>query len=132
MLANMIRLVVFLSLFATLTVCLIASPAAQTKEITYGATGMAKGGAGAIASSTTLAAGVTHRMGISFETAPLAADTEVTGPINLVLWVSSTTEDMDIFATIRNIDAQGKDAHSVLLEPMIDARVLGGVRGGEH
>ena len=82
---------------------------AETKPITYGATGMAKGGAGAIASSTTLAAGVTHRMGISFETAPLESDTEVTGPINLVIWVSSTTEDMDIFATLRNVDAQGND-----------------------
>ena len=39
---------------------------------------------------------------------PLAADTEVTGPINLVLWVSSTSEDMDLFATIRNIDAAGQ------------------------
>jgi putative CocE/NonD family hydrolase len=33
------------------------------QPLTYGATGMAKGGAGAIASSTTLAAGVSHRMG---------------------------------------------------------------------
>jgi putative CocE/NonD family hydrolase len=85
----------------------------ESKALTYGATGMARGGAGAIASSTTLAAGVTHRMGISFETEPLAQDTEVTGPINLVLWVSSTTEDMDIFATIRNIDADGKDVWEV-------------------
>jgi uncharacterized protein len=84
-----------------------APPAA--KELTYSATGMARGGAGAIASSTTLAAGVSHRMGISFETAPLEADTEVTGPMNLVVWVSSTSEDMDIFATIRNIDAEGND-----------------------
>jgi predicted acyl esterase len=70
---------------------------------------MAKGGAGSIASSTTLAAGVSHRMGISFETDALREDTEVTGPINLVIWVSSTSEDMDIFATVRNIDAAGND-----------------------
>ncbi len=30
-------------------------------------------------------------------------------PVALVLWVTSTTEDMDIFATIRNIDPDGKD-----------------------
>ena len=77
--------------------------------LTYSATGMAKGGAGAIASSTTLAAGVSHRTGVSFETEAFTEDTEVTGPVTLVLWVSSTSEDMDIFATIRNIDANGND-----------------------
>ena len=40
-------------------------------------------------------------------------DTEVTGPIVLNLWVSSTSEDMDIFATIRNIDPDGKDVCEV-------------------
>ena len=47
--------------------------------------------------------------GVSFETAPLTEDTEVTGPIVLNLWVSSTSEDMDIFATLRNIDPDGND-----------------------
>jgi predicted acyl esterase len=49
------------------------------------------------------------RMGVSFETPPLDQDTEVTGPAALVLWVASTTEDMDIFATLRNIDSEGND-----------------------
>jgi uncharacterized protein len=49
------------------------------------------------------------RTGVSFETAPMKADTEITGPIVLNLWVSSTSEDMDIFATLRHIDARGKD-----------------------
>jgi uncharacterized protein len=47
--------------------------------------------------------------GVSFETAPMAEDTEVTGPIVLNLWVSSTSEDVDIFATLRNIGPDGKD-----------------------
>ncbi|HXF67006.1 MAG TPA: CocE/NonD family hydrolase [Burkholderiales bacterium] len=47
--------------------------------------------------------------GVSFETPPLAEDTEVTGPIVLNLWLSSTGEDADIFATIRNIGPDGKD-----------------------
>ena len=47
--------------------------------------------------------------GVSFETPPLAEDTEVTGHIVLNVWVSSTNDDMDIFATIRNIDASGND-----------------------
>ena len=46
---------------------------------------------------------------MSFETAPMKADTEITGPIVLNMWVSSTSEDMDIMATLRNIDADGND-----------------------
>ena len=56
---------------------------------------------------------VSGRSGVSFETAPMEADTEVTGPLALNLWVSSTSEDMDIFATIRNIDPDGKDVCEV-------------------
>jgi putative CocE/NonD family hydrolase len=47
--------------------------------------------------------------GVSFETPPMAEDTEITGPIVLNLWVSSTGEDTDIFATLRNIGPDGKD-----------------------
>ena len=42
-----------------------------------------------------------------------AEDTEITGPMVLVLWVSSSSEDMDIFATIRNIGPDGKDVWEV-------------------
>jgi predicted acyl esterase len=49
------------------------------------------------------------RSGVSFETPPMESDTEITGPIVLNLWVSSTSEDMDIFATVRNIGPDGKD-----------------------
>jgi len=51
--------------------------------------------------------------GVSFETSPMVEDTEITGPIVLNLWVSSTVKDMDIFATIRNIDSNGKDVFEV-------------------
>jgi len=47
--------------------------------------------------------------GISFETPSMDVDTEVTGPLVLNLWVSSSAEDMDIHATIRNIGPDGKD-----------------------
>ena len=40
-------------------------------------------------------------------------DTEVTGPIVLVLWVSSTSKDMDIFATLRNIGPDVEDLWEV-------------------
>jgi predicted acyl esterase len=51
--------------------------------------------------------------GVSFETPPMKADTEITGPIVLNLWVSSTVKDMDIFATLRNIGPDGKDVLEV-------------------
>jgi predicted acyl esterase len=43
----------------------------------------------------------------------MEADTEVTGPLVLNLWVSSSSEDMDIYATIRNIGPDGKDVCEV-------------------
>ena len=51
--------------------------------------------------------------GVSFETPPMTENTEITGPIVLNLWVSSTAKDMDIFATIRNIAPSGKDVFEV-------------------
>ena len=49
------------------------------------------------------------RMGASFTTPPMEQATELTGPLVLNLWVSSTSEDMDILATLRNIGPDGKD-----------------------
>jgi putative CocE/NonD family hydrolase len=51
--------------------------------------------------------------GVSLETAPMEEDTEITGPIALAVWVSSTSEDMDIFATLRNIGPDGKEVFEV-------------------
>lgn len=74
---------------------LSANPAPVTAEVSYAASAPTRPGKAP--------------RGVSFETAPLAEDTEVTGPIVLNLWVSSTSEDMDIFATLRNIDPDGHD-----------------------
>lgn len=81
----------------------------KSASVSYSASGMTKAGVASASWTSTALAGSMPRMGVSFETPPLAQDTEVTGPVVLVLWVASTTEDMDIFATIRNIDADGKD-----------------------
>ncbi len=51
--------------------------------------------------------------GISLVTPPLTEDTEITGPVAAQLWVSSTTEDMDLLLTLRNIDPDGKDVLEV-------------------
>jgi len=84
----------------------------KTGKLTYSATGMTRAG---VASGSSLATshGSLTRTGVSFETPPLEKDTEVTGPIVLNLWVSSTSEDMDIFATLRNIGPDGKDVCEV-------------------
>jgi putative CocE/NonD family hydrolase len=65
--------------------------------------------AGTASSAPSVAAGAIGRTGISLQTARLREDTEITGPMVLVLWVSSTSEDVDLFATIRNIGPDGKD-----------------------
>ena len=39
--------------------------------------------------------------GVTFLTAPLEQDTEITGPIAAKLWVSSATEDADLFLVVR-------------------------------
>jgi predicted acyl esterase len=47
--------------------------------------------------------------GVSFSTAPFAEDIEITGPMNLVVDVSSTVDDMDLFAVVRNIAPDGTE-----------------------
>jgi hypothetical protein len=81
----------------------------RTTAVSYSASGMTKAGVASASWTSTALAGSLPRMGASFETAPLKSDTEVTGPVVLLLWVSSTTEDMDVFATLRNIAPDGRD-----------------------
>jgi len=47
--------------------------------------------------------------GITFRTAPLNEETEITGPSALKLWISSFTTDADIFAVLRVFDPAGKE-----------------------
>jgi predicted acyl esterase len=70
---------------------------------------MTKAGVASASWTSTALAGSLPPMGASFATDPLDEDTEVTGPVALVLWVASSTDDMDIFATIRNIAPDGSD-----------------------
>jgi len=88
---------------------LVAEAPRKTTAVSYPASGVTKAGVATASWTATALAGSLPRMGVSFETEPLTADTEVTGPVVLVLWVSSTTEDLDIFATIRNIAPDGAD-----------------------
>jgi hypothetical protein len=90
------------------------TPAPQQKmaKLTYAASGVTKAGV-ASGSSLSTTHGSADRAGVSFHTPPMQQDTEITGPLVLALWVSSTSEDMDIFATLRNIGPDGKDVCEV-------------------
>jgi predicted acyl esterase len=47
--------------------------------------------------------------GLTFSTGPLAAETEITGPSAVKLFISSSTGNADIFAVLRVFDPQGKE-----------------------
>ncbi|MFV2039825.1 MAG: CocE/NonD family hydrolase C-terminal non-catalytic domain-containing protein, partial [Acidimicrobiales bacterium] len=47
--------------------------------------------------------------GLTFRSAPLDTDVEFTGPLSARLWVSSTTEDADIFVVFRVFDPWGDE-----------------------
>ncbi len=81
---------------------LVSTPPQKSAKLTYSASG-------ASAAHGHDSTG----QGVSFETPPMEQETEVTGPIVLVVWVASTSEDMDIFATLRNIGTDGKDVFEV-------------------
>jgi hypothetical protein len=85
---------------------LVMSNPAKTASRTYSAAG--QGHAGRASAPPSMHARI-HVGGLSVVTPPLEQETEVTGPIAAQLWVSSSSEDMDIFITIRNIDPDGKD-----------------------
>jgi len=47
--------------------------------------------------------------GLTFSTAPLPADAEIVGPVKAKLFLSSTTPDTDIFATVCAFDPDGRE-----------------------
>jgi putative CocE/NonD family hydrolase len=80
---------------------LLAANPKEEKKLTYSAGPAAHGGGGH------------HRNGASFLTPPMEQPTEITGPLVMNVWVSSTTEDADIMVTLRNIGPDGKEVQEV-------------------
>lgn len=80
-----------------------------TGSRSYAASSLGSMGSTSAASSQVMGGGIKPGMGISLDTAPMSVDTEITGPIAAVLWVSSSSEDMDLFLTLRNFDAAGNE-----------------------
>ncbi|MGB7035419.1 MAG: CocE/NonD family hydrolase, partial [Xanthobacteraceae bacterium] len=83
-------------------------PAAVASQ-SYAASNLGSMGSTSAASSQVLGGGIKPGMGVAFTTPPLEADTEITGPLAAVLWVSSSTEDMDLFLTLRHFGADGSE-----------------------
>jgi hypothetical protein len=90
----------------------VHEPPATESKLSYPASGVTAAGV-ASGSSLSTTHGGGGRLGVSFQSAPMPEDTEITGPLMMNLWVSSTTEDMDIFVTLRNIGPDGKDVWEV-------------------
>jgi putative CocE/NonD family hydrolase len=88
---------------------LVRENPAKAYSCTYPATGLGSMGSTSAASSQVMGGGIKPGMGVSLDSAPMTEDTEVTGPLAAVFWVSSSTEDMDLFLTLRNIDAEGNE-----------------------
>jgi putative CocE/NonD family hydrolase len=86
-----------------------ANPPAES-ACTYPAFSLGTMGSTSAASSQVMGGGgIKPGMGVALQTPPLPADIEVTGPLMANLWVSSETEDMDLFLTLRNFDADGNE-----------------------
>jgi len=88
---------------------LVPANPAQTASRSYPATSLGSMGSTSAASSQVMGGGIRPGMGVSLETPPLPADLEVTGPLAANIWVSSASEDMDLFLTLRNIDPDGNE-----------------------
>jgi uncharacterized protein len=85
-----------------------ANPPALSSR-SYAATSLGSMGSTSAASSQVMGGGIKPGMGVALETPPLPHDVEVTGPVAARLWVSSSSEDMDLFLTLRNIDPEGNE-----------------------
>jgi len=91
---------------------LSSEPPKAVGKLSYPASGVTSAGV-ASGSSLSTTHGGGGRLGVSLETTAMTEPTEITGPMMMNLWVSSTTEDMDVFVTLRNIGPDGKEVHEV-------------------
>jgi len=82
---------------------------ARASSCTYQSFNLGAMGSTSAASSQVMGGGIKPGMGIALETSPLAEDVEVTGPLMASFYVSSSSEDCDLFLTLRNFDASGNE-----------------------
>ncbi len=83
---------------------------ASSSVRTYEVTSVGSMGSTSAASSQIMGGGgIRPGMGVSLMTDPMPEDMEVTGPLSATIWVSSSSEDMDLFLTLRHLDADGTE-----------------------
>lgn len=70
--------------------------------------------------------------GLTFFTDPMATDTEITGPASAKLFVSSDTDDADIFVALRLIDPDGKEVYYSSLHDDRGVPALGWLRASHR
>jgi len=88
---------------------LVREMPAKENSCSYPSFNLGSMGSTSAASSQVMGGGIKPGMGVSLETPPLECDTEITGPLAASFWVSSESEDMDLFLTLRNFDAAGNE-----------------------
>ena len=84
-------------------------PLARTQWTKYYLQPAARGLATEQPSAGTTITYETTGAGVTFLTAPLTRDLEITGPVAARLWLSSDTTDADVFLALRVFDAAGKE-----------------------
>ncbi len=89
---------------------LVETNPAKTTSRTYEVSSLGSMGSTSAASSQVMGGGgIKPGMGVSLSTLPMPEDLEVTGPLAATFWVSSSSEDMDLFLTLRHFDAAGQE-----------------------
>ena len=59
------------------------------------------------AGPSSAARGTRGEPGASFVSEPMADDTEITGHVNLAMWIASTTDDADVIARLQKVNPNG-------------------------
>jgi len=88
---------------------LVREKPAKAGACSYPSFNLGTMGSTSAASSQVMGGGIRPGMGVTLETPPLPDDLEVTGPLAASFYVSSESEDMDLFLTLRNFDADGNE-----------------------
>ena len=88
---------------------LVREKPAKASSCTYPAFNLGTMGSTSAASSQVMGGGIKPGMGIALSTPPMTEDTEITGPLAATFHVSSESEDMDLFLTLRHFDADGNE-----------------------
>ena len=88
---------------------LVPDKPAKSASCTYPSSSLGSMGSTSAASSQVMGGGIKPGMGVALETPPLEQDTEATGPLAATFYVSSESEDMDLFLTLRNIGTDNEE-----------------------